>query len=593
VHGIDKIHRMNSAAIRWRLTPTSHYVRRGMLGQKLFRFAPYLGPLEGRLVRLVRQLANHSCPIELIEQQAAEAFHEASHYPRAEMLAWSLSLSILEDILAANGTISVHDSSVLVSWPDWTSEAGERGIRAALTRLRRETRQPHLRPSVLEAFGGPWSGADVLAMLSKGARMREAGDEHPQGVRYGDIFSAAAMYWTMPIRDREGRNRRFVITADDKAETPIAILEVGDGPPLATARDALFGLTTPAFTAWLMGHSSPRDVLKRLEARIEAIKSALKPVPGFERFWEGSLYADISHVEAKAAGRSGTTAELTDQKRLAYLGRLTRATEALRILGHGGQPLSKDLYALVRLIKDLSVPRLHLELTICGGLPPFSSALAGKLAVAFCADPRILRICTGPVGGILQTAFDSERLERVLPGYGAILVTTKGLFADHSAQYSNSAIPGTSGRLPMKKIGTTAGVTASLMSRRSFKIAQEYLAATNSKRSVSSAHGSGSSKRQRKIEAAVRELGMPEAIIHPRIPRPIYAVNLVDNPREVALLNEAPRWRVVRSSVDDFAVQAHGLWKRRWLQVASRRLSACEQYESVANWIQREAANVS
>src|SRR5439155_26661273 len=136
-----------------------------------------------------------------------------------------------------------------------------------------------------------------------------------------------------------------------------------------------------------------------------------------------------------------------------------------------------------------------------GALPPFSRALVGKLVIAFAGDPRIRGICSGEPGQIMASVFDLSRLQPYLPTDGAILLTTKGLFPHHSAQYTRAELPRKHSnlRVQMRKIGVTTGITASLMSKRTYRLAQAFLALPFQRRTVASIFGSGGSKRQRRI----------------------------------------------------------------------------------------------
>src|SRR5262249_24987466 len=178
---------------------------------------------------------------------------------------------------------------------------------------------------------------------------------------------------------------------------------------------------------------------------------------------------------------------------------------AICALRESRSPQDGDLYSMVRLLRDLCIPRLHLDISICGALPPFSFALGGKLMIAFLGDPRVRRICATPAGTILQGIFNRETLAQQLPTCGAVLLTTKGLYPGHSAQYERAVVPGRAAPLKLRRVGTTRGITTSLLSRRSYELASLLLDHRTSARTVSSVFGSGGNKRQRRIEAAVQQ----------------------------------------------------------------------------------------
>jgi hypothetical protein len=421
----------------------------------------------------------------------------------------------------------------------------------------------------------------VLKLIDEGAfELQDATDEHPSGVVYGDVFSAARRYWTMPHRDREGRNRRYVLTVMHPSlpsPLPTGILEVGDASPMATDRDALLGLTARTFAEWLAIPAKARDRLARLQVRLAGLHSALRPIAGLRinRSSYENQFESILSLEESAHGRSRSEDEHTTKKRKAYLARLLRGLRAVAAWRAGEEVRSDDASALVRVVRDLAVPRATLELTLCGALPPFSKALVGKLVVAFAGDPRIRRICATEPGEIVSSVFDVAHLQEYLPTGGAVLLTTKGLFPHHSAQYTRAELPRKHSdvKVQMRKIGVTTGMTASLMSKRTYYLAQAFLALPFQRRVVAGIFGSGGSKRQRRIEAAVASLGLPEAIIHPRLHRPIYAAELALNLRDVCILNERPRFSVSTSPARSYAREAQELWRSHWLPAARRRLA--------------------
>jgi hypothetical protein len=100
-----------------------------------------------------------------------------------------------------------------------------------------------------------------------------------------------------------------------------------------------------------------------------------------------------------------------------------------------------------------------------------------------------------------------------------------------------------------------------------------------SERYVSNVFGSAGNKRQRRIEAAVQHLGLAEALVHPRIERPVYALALASNAEDVALLNVRPSWLVEpRLRPGAYAERAVRTWRERWRPVVARRLAEDGEY---------------
>src|SRR5262249_49747995 len=155
-----------------------------------------------------------------------------------------------------------------------------------------------------------------------------------------------------------------------------------------------------------------------------------------------------------------------------------------------------------RAIHDLTVPRIHMEATVCGAVPPFSSALAGKLVVSFLAHPLVLASTRGAPGEIVQSLFDVEQLAELVPETGMLSVTTKGLYPGHSTLYNRATLVGAEGEVVrLRKLGETQGASTMLVRERTARLAQ-LVADSREAGRVALVYGTGGSKRMRFLESA-------------------------------------------------------------------------------------------
>jgi hypothetical protein len=299
------------------------------------------------------------------------------------------------------------------------------------------------------------------------------------------------------------------------------------------------------------------------------MRSALRPVPGYEAAAPlMQLAGSLAEMRTASAGRLGSRHEIDQRKRLAYLARLVAGEIAFRQHLVDGPGIREGL----RVLHDLTVPRIHLEATVCGALPPFGPLLVGKLIASLFGHPLVRSLLDRDVGSITRSLFDHS-IERFLPRNGALLVTTKGLFAEHSAQYNRVTIPGARAPIRLAHVADTVGTTTSLLSDRTARLAEALLRHGASARGISREYGSGGGKRQRTIESAALSSGLHEGIVHARFHRPIYAVPFIANLPDVALLNDHPRWWIDPDE-DEQSFNGRALvdWQKRWLPVATRRL---------------------
>lgn len=551
--------------------------------------APCLfAPIWGKHASLLWQLVAATQAGELLPTLDSLLSESAIGDADADYVRVLFSLSLLRDVVRAGGSAVVRDSRLFISWPDWSGPDGRRYARKAMAGAR------DMRPltgqeieRVRPMFAPDMDGESFVQVLAEARyALRAVSEAHPSGVSYQEAFAAALRYWTMPYRGRTGRMRRFVLTAEHPLLGPwpvlAGVLELGDEAPFCTWRDRLLGLSPASFGEWLQS----KDSLSRAEivaARLRSIRSCLRATSDG---WDLSSIAAEEVVQQRHAlekashGRSLVLTDerelLKDRKRLAYGLRLARGEAALRKVAHGGalDIRDPDISAGVRGMHDLILPRLHLEATVCGAVPPFAQALAGKLLVSFLSHPDILAAPLGAEGELLGWSFDSERLSNELPSEGMLCLTTKGLYAGHAAIYNRGEAPGLTRPVRLKHLDNTEGQTTSLISTLTTRLARRQLEEPSSLTArVSSLYGSGGAKRHRAIEKATIDVGLPSRLVMAGIRRPVYGIEFVSNAPAVSWLGEAPDWRVRRhESSEEFSKRALELWKARWLTRAVDRV---------------------
>lgn len=538
-----------------------------------------------------RRLSEISSSIDrgdLIETLSRLAQSSVGEAPQGDAAKVRFAASLLLDVVNAGGYAWTRDSQVFVAWPDWRGPDGKLAAERALTAVRdvrplEANEIERIRPALAPELDG-----DALAEVLSEARFRllPASVQHPSGVSYQEVFGAALRYWTMPYRGRAGRMRRFVLTAEHALLGPApvvaGILELGDEAPFCTWRDELLGLSPLAFTQWLERNGAC-GLARSVQERMREIRGALRATSdGLDLASADTreIYADRRALEAMASGRSrartGNSDLLKDQKRVAYGLRLARGEVAMQRIAAGETPRSydSDLVAGVRAVHDVLVPRVHMEVTVCGALPPFSSGLGGKLVVAFLSHPDVVASTIGAGGDLLGWSFDPARLAPLVPDHGLLAITTKGLYSEHAAIYNRTEVPGSVGPLRLRHLANTGGTTTTLISQRTVRLARQVLADPDRHETsaISEVHGSGGAKRHRIIHNATVTVGLPPRLPLAGIRRPVYGVKLVTNAEEVCWLNEEPHWKIDRHVYgDEFSDRAATLWRERWLQRASVR----------------------
>ena len=501
----------------------------------------------------------------------------------------AFSLSLLRDLLLCSGSIWSRDGRLYVAWPNWSGANGRNAAQIAMKKSRElrplnQSEIARVSPLFLEGVDGVTLGQ----IMREGAfNLIKASEHHPSGVPYMDAFSAALRYWSMPYRGRTGRSRKFVLTCKHRLTNnqPViaGILEMGDEAPFCTWRDDLLGLTTKRLTDWLGSDPKPGSRINAVINTFRSYRGALLPTSDgldFRAISAREILDRKPEFESRSAGRSlesdgNDHKVLKDQKRITYALRLARGELALlNDFTRRGDLENRELAQGVRAIHDILLPRLHMEVTICGAIPPFSVALGGKLLVNFFSHPYLLESPIDSMGTLLSWSFDESQLKSLLPTCGLLAVTTKGLYAGHSAIYNRAEFPAGDRNLRLKWLANTEGNTSTLVSTFTSNLAKVVSESMSEQRTaISQVYGSGGAKRYRALVAATSLCGLPIDLVNAAIYRPVYGAKLVQNVEEVVWAGHKPIWDVERyigpAAFDTVAAQR---WRKRWLGRAEERV---------------------
>lgn len=498
-----------------------------------------------------------------VEQIPSRAELRLQENRNGDSAAFRLCLSLLHDLNNWGADFEFFESCLYI----WLPEIGPTSndpitksrIRLAMQRLKSEE----------FSFEQALCLDEATEFISSGVLELESASA--MGGEVAQTFREGVTTWSMPYRTREGRSERFVLYFSiGNRRIPAGILEIGDDAPHNPPRDRVMGLSRKK-------HEFSGLELQTLADRFYSIRRCLHPegLPENYRDPIDTIDLDLSELKKSGKGREGSLKEISANKRITYLYRLLSAEAVCRGLSDADSAFAEGL----RVIRDLSIPRVNVELTICGALPPFGQLLIGKLTAAMAAHPLVRRFVDREFGQIARSVFDTNRLRELFPNHGAIFITTKGLFPGHSSQYNGVVVPGVGPEsLKLKKIGDTEGKTSSHLSDRTMRLAVMTLEERDGNK-ISRVYGAGGAKRQRTITEAVRCLGLPSDLSHAQISRPVYGLSLVGNLDRVVLYNESPNWltdpfaSLADESSAEYEISALVLWRNRWLQKAISRVN--------------------
>ena len=563
-------------------------IERANTQSQAFAFSPDWGDEDWRLWELIA-----ACEAGLLKETTEEMLVTTVATTGFDALKASYCLSLLLDLLKAGANFWTRDSRLFVQWPDWSSSEGRANAFAAMNAAR-EMRglTPREMSRVRPLFAPDLSGQELAVVLAEGNfSLETAAGMHPSGICYQEAFAAALRYWSMPYRGRTGRMKRFVLLAEHPllGSFPVVagIVELGDEAPFCRWRDDLLGLNTESFKRWIS--TCDDKTVKGVIRRFSDLRKLLRPTSDgidLSSISALDLVKRFPELEAQSQGRSLVREDqkelLKDRKRLAYGVRLAKGEVALKdyLKSKNLENFPKWMAEGVRGVHDLMIPRVHLEVTVCGAVPPFTTGLGGKLVISFLSHPSIAKATLGSQSELLNWSFDYKRLSDQLPSGGMLCLTTKGLYAKHAAIYTRSEMPGIPAPLKFRHLANTLGTTTTLLSDRTAKFAKAVVDFQEGLQvKVSSVYGSGGAKRHRFIEAATLASRLPARMPFAGIPRPVYGTLFVKNAEAVCWLNQNPIWTIDRHANDhSFVRAATDLWRKRWL---SRAVARCMEYATL------------
>ena len=463
------------------------------------------------------------------------------------------SFSILNDILNIGGLSWIVNEKVFVKWPDWGGVDGRQVTKFALEKsIDKED------PLMKDLKKEEWNSHKDLFFdsIDKNELLEIIGQSSfelkPLAESESIIFDICLKYWTMPVRSRPSRSKRFILWCINdefkKGKKVVGILEIGDDAPISNHRDDMLGLTYPSFMKWFESGST-EDNKNRL---CEIYKKFCK--------LEESLREDSFYL----------TSDILPHKKLqSYRSKIRSAQSFFDPKNWHSDNVNTEsgirkFKEAIKIIHDITLPRIHSEVTICGSIPPFNEIYGGKLMVTFLGHPLIQTALQSSESKILQMSFDLNKLNDILPNFGSLAITTKGLYSGHSPMYKNSVLAWRNGQIKFRHLGNTNGSTTSFISSRSVVFAKKLLQLRHNQ--LSNIWGSGGSLKQRILTRSCHEVGLDHNLPFAGISRPVYGCCYVSNIHEIIWCNDQPNWLYDDKETSvGYSDVCYEVWSKKWL----------------------------
>jgi energy-coupling factor transporter ATP-binding protein EcfA2 len=439
------------------------------------------------------------------------------------------------------------------------------------------------------------------------------------GIKYADIWRYFRFNWSIPFNTSPGRNLFFLIRDAGQPYHPVmAIAALGNSVMQLNCRDMLFGWLPKGFMqliekstiSALEGLTCLQNCIQKSLAEIYIDDLPIKPEE-LQFPTPQTLSRLIAFRDDAALRRKIELAEFIKPKRIEFetnvttdeLLKETKTTlyqfkrsksiaELLRArLVLNTRTVSDPLETLQNLMADeegqiavgiaLRQARNRLsgstmmEIVVCGGVPPYSSLLSGKLACLLMLSPAVAQIYEERYSQQVSIIASQMAGRAIFRPSKLVYLGTSSLYAVGSSQYNRVALPaGTISRqckdVRYTPIGDTEGYGSAHLSKET-KLALTVLEnkSTNFKR-VNNVFGEGANPKMRQLASGLDALGIAQAnLLRHASPRLIYSIPLIENLERYLLeVDESPKFIIStdRSEVDaESSSKITDFWIDRWL----------------------------
>jgi hypothetical protein len=440
------------------------------------------------------------------------------------------------------------------------------------------------------------------------------------GIKYADIWRYFRFNWSFPHNSSPGRNLFFLIRDGGQPNHPVmGITALGNTVMQLTCRNHLIGWTPDGFIRLVdrgiftaeEGVQCLQNCIKKSldEIYVEDLPISLKEVeiPTPETLSRLIAFRDDAALRRKQElkrtikpkriefGQNVTSEELLQEtltslyqfKRAKSVAELLRARLILNSRTIPEDP-TKTLQSLMadeegRIVVGIALrqPRNRLsgsammEIVVCGGVPPYSSLLSGKLSCLMMLSPEVARIYEERYSeqvSIIASQMAGRPIRR--PSKLVSLGTTS-LYAAGSSQYNRVSLPAhtlssQSSDIRYTYIGNTEGYGSANLSRETRETLNILENLEQNYRRVNNVFGEGANPKMRQLSSGLDALGIARAdLLRHASPRLVYNISLIQNLERFLLeIDNSPQFIISKNEPDENITSTKKIskfWLNRWL----------------------------
>jgi hypothetical protein len=251
-----------------------------------------------------------------------------------------------------------------------------------------------------------------------------------------------------------------------------------------------------------------------------------------------------------------------------------------------GEP-RQGIQSLLRRVKAERVGVAVADISVCGGVPPYSVLTGGKLVAMLLASPEIVLAYTHRYSQAQSIIASSIAGRPIIRASHLVFLGTTSLYGTEPNQYTRVSVPceflgGVRGEsIRYIPLGRTEGYGTFQFSDGTVEALSDAVAQYRGGRRVNSIFGEGVNPRLRKIRDGLDLLGMDsdEMLMHGH-QRLVYGIPLARNFKEYLMGRESePDYLFSLTNVEDRTKSIAGWWAERWL---ARRIERDDVLDEVA-----------
>ena len=398
-------------------------------------------------------------------------------------------------------------------------------------------------------------------------------DEH-SGIRLMDIWRYFRHNWATRYRSSPGRNLFYLIRDAAQPFHPVmGITALGNAVMQLGPRDVQLGWTVEGLKARIKaGDVADDEILtafrRRLRDDLDQIYLADTPISGglpsviddqlLDKLFVAETDAsgsrtqqlkqpdevepaelkvdDITTVDLEAMART----PLFRAKRIRAIREILRAYRELSAARSISQLLNSPagewaVNQTLRQLKKAFSATAMMEITVCGGAPPYSGMLSGKLACLLMMSRSVVNDYARRYDAGYSIIASQMAGRPIAKPPALVFLGTSSLYTQGSSQYNRVRLPagtiaGQSDAIIFDNYGVSEGYGSPNLSGEAEAALDSLNEATRNYRNVNFLFGEGQSPKLRQLREGFAALGLNRSnLLHHGAPRIIYGVHLARN----------------------------------------------------------------